>query len=306
MAVSCQDRIFRNDPALRYRYRIHEELHHGRKKELHHYDAQESLRIFHTGYGRQTDQQEKAARNARLLERDLQDNPTDASRLMYLGDAYGSMQGRQQEALDCYRKVLWDRQMQVEDPVVLLRSGIQILSMLQNEPTEETEDEYFRISGELRKQGYDMHPDVDYFMGLWHLKAGELKKAALLFESAMGKLADYRGVDVVRMISNMEMVNWAISAAALESGNPQKAVPFAVSALRINKYSPEGIQLLLSAFQTEFSPGMDAEPYWQFLCRIYDTGNLKDMLFVRKFAEDVGFQEIRQRAEQMLPPEARD
>lgn len=306
MGMSAQDRIFRNDGKLRYRYRIHEELYNPDKKQLRHYDAQDALSIMHTGYGGQTAGPQKGVRNARMLEQDVAANPENGARLMYLGDAYNGMEGKNEKAKECYRRVLWDDTLEIPDNVVFLRAGMQLMSMQQNEPRQTIEEEYHKIRETIISRCGNIHPDLDYFTGLMYLKAGDVQKASRLFEAAISKTETYRGGDTIRMAGNLEMVSWAISMAALNAGDLSKAVSFAVSALQINKYSPEGIQLLLKAFLLEQKPKADAAPYWQFLCRIYDTNDLKDMLFLRKFAQEMGFRFIAERANEMLPPEARE
>lgn len=307
MGVSNQTRIFRNHPGLRYRYRIHEELAHRDKAEMHHYDAQDELSLLHTGYGKQSaGQGEKGIRNARLLEEDLKENPQDAMRLMYLGDAYNTIGDRRQEALDCYRRVLWDPALKTPYPVVTQRAALQILSALQDEPTDQTRDEFFKIAALLREKGYAEHPDLAYYMGIWHVKAGETEQAAGYFEEALRKLEQYRGDDVVRMTARLDLPNWVVAFLALMQGDPQKAVSFAVAALRANKYCPEGAQILMKAFLTEWKPGKSPQPYWDFLCRIYTVTDLKDLLFLHKCAGACGFMALQEYIYEALPPEARD
>ena len=303
-SVFCQDRIFRNIPKLRYRYRIHEELYYQGEKRLACYDAQKELMILHVGYGRESDLAGKGARNAELLERDLQDNPKDGKRIMYLGDAY-CIADQTQKALECYRRVLWEPGIDLSDDLALARAGLQIMALRSGEPAEETRQEYLQIDERLRKQGWDHHPDLDFYMGFWHLKAGKMEEAASLFENALRKMEHYRGGDVVRMASELKLCNWVIAAAALQKGDLQKAVQFATGALQVDKYCPEGIEILLRAFLAECGDGA-AGAYWQFLCKIYDTTQLKDMLFIRKFARDIGFHKLEECVLAALPPEVRE
>lgn len=296
----CQDRIFRRDPKLRYRYRIHEELYRIGTKDLVYEDAQEDLMILHSGYAGEGTGLQKGERNARLLEQDLNDHPKDAMRMTYLADAYNAA-GRKEEALRCYRKVLEDPEMEMTHVIAPLRSGLQIMGILMDENPDETGEELAWIRQKLLDLGWDMHPDLDYFMGCWQLRKGLIMEAAVFFERALEKVKTYHERDIARITSNLEFVNRIIATAALLNQNPQKAVPFAVAALQVNRYSADAFQLLLRAFLSEWEEGMSAEPYWQFLSKLYDTRNLKDLLFVYNFTGTAGFEALQAYIWNLLP-----
>ncbi len=301
-------RLFRNEPNIRYRYRVHEELYHKEKAQLGCYDAKEQLLATHTGYGQESQAGgKKGLRNLRLLQEDLKTVPQDAMRRVYLADAF-AMAGREEEAKDGYREVLGrEAHLEAEDETPYLRAGLQLMALLSKEPPEETGEEYTKICAELRRRGQDQHPDLDYFQGLWYAKAGERAKAAVLFESAMGKLEQYAGRDSVRLTGNLGYASSLIAEVALkEHENPQKAVQYGVMALRINKYDAAALETLLGAFLTEYRPGAEVESYWKFLGNIYQTANSKEVLFLYKIADRVGFKALRDRAKVALPSEIRD
>lgn len=308
ISVSCQDRVFRKEPELRYRYRIHEELYSTRKT-LGYYDAQEELMILHTGYSRENKGgAEKGMRNARLLLRDLEEHPENLTRRMYLGDAY-ALADEREKALQCYREVLRAYEAESpsqapEDKLALLRAGLQLMTLRSSEPAEAIEMEYFRICRLLREHGWDAHPDVDYFLALWYLKAGDTEQSGAHFEEAIRKAEHYSGVEVVRLNANLELAARTIALAARQKGDYQKAVSFAVTALRVNKYSPDALKILLESFLTEYRSG-NIEPYWRMLTQIYDGKNLKDLLFLHKIAGKTGFYDLQDRIQLQMPEEAR-
>lgn len=306
IGMACQDRIFRNTPKLRYRYRIHEELYYRGTRKLTCLDAQDQLLILHTGYTSK-DQigHGKGKRNIPLLEKDLEEHPKDGMRWVYLGDAY-NISGDKEKALKCYRKVVEETDMEMTHEITFLRAGLQILTLQAEKPARETKEEMFRISEELRRQGWENHPDIDYYLGVWHFKSRDLDKAAELFESALKKAESYHGLDMARITSQLDMPNQVIAAVALQKGNLQKAVQFAVTALRINRYDRDTIQILLRAFHTEWKEGQSAEPYWQFLCKVYDPGNLKDLMFLYKFIAEEGFMALQQQVLFAIPEQARE
>lgn len=304
IAVSSQDRLFRKDPNIRYRYRIHEQLYKEGDPNVKYFDAQEDLMILHTGYGTQVNRPEKGERNAQLLKKELEDNPKSGMLLMYLGDAY-DLANRIEDALGCYRKVVWDDSIDTSDGLSALRCGLQILRIRMHEPAEDRKDELFKISDKLQELGHGLHPDLDYFKGHWYLKAGEMEKAAVLFENALEKLEWYQNVEVARMTSDLELPNRVVALAALKKGELQKAVRFVVPALRINRYSEDSIKVLLASFRMEWKDGKSVEPYWDFLKQLYDIDSLKDLLILYKSAKEIPFDKLAEKIREFLPEEVK-
>lgn len=305
MSVSCQDRIFRNDPSLRYHYRIHEELFREGYKNLSFWDAQDQLTILHTGYAGAEKRKQKGERNARMLEEELQKNPHDGMCWAYLGDAYKAL-GNKKKAWDCYRRVLEDPDMEMTHEIAPVHSALELMQLMLNYPAAEVQGKYLHIYKRLKALGADSHPDIDYFLGCMYLKAGDMGTAAAYYETSLKKLEQYHGLDIARVTSNLELVNRIIATDAWLKKDLPRTVSFAVSSLQANKYSADSIQLLLSAFLTEWQEGMTVNPYWQFLCKLYDIQNLKDLLFLHRFSGDIGFARLQERIEEALPAEVRE
>lgn len=304
ITVTCQDRLFRRDPAVRYRNRIHEALYRREGRLLEVMDAQKELMILHSGYAGAELRNRKGERNIQMLEEELKQRPHDGMYWAYLGDAYKSMENMEQ-ALTCYRRVLEDPEMEMTQEIAPLRAGLEILCLQVNDPVEEIREEYERVSQRLKELGGDEHPDLDYFLGCMHLRAGNLKAAADYYESALKKLEQYQGIEHSRMTSELELVNRVIATAAMLHGDAQKAVSFAVEALKVNRYSTDGAGILLRAFRMEWQEGMSAEPYWQFLCKLYDVWNLKDLLFIYKLSAEAGFTALQQEIWEHMPTQVR-
>ncbi len=305
IAVSSQDRVFRNHPDIRYRNRIHEQIYNYGNAKLKCLDAQEDLMILHVGYGMQVDRPQKGLRNAQLLKKELEQDPNNGLLLMYLGDAY-DMASQTSEALECYRRVLWDTSIDTSDGLSALQSGLQILRIRSNEPVDDIKDELFKTSERLQELGGGLHPDLDYFKGVWYLKSGQLDQAAVLFENALEKLEWNQDGNVAKMTSNLEIPNRVVAAVALNRRELQKAVRFAVAALRIDRYSEDSIKILLAAFRMEWKEGKSADSYWDFLKQLYDVGNLKDMLILYKFAKELQFDKLEEKVWEVLPEEAKE
>lgn len=299
-SVSCQDRLFRNHPDVRYEHRIHEALFRKDGRKPMAIDAQDDLMILHTGYAGKELKCKKSQRNIALLREELENHPYDGMCWAYMGDACRSA-GKEEEALACYRRVLEEPKMEMTHKIAPLRAGLEIMNLLVNRPVAEIREEYLRISQRLKELNTEPHPDVDYYLGCMHLKEGKLSAAAQYYVKALDKMETYHGEDISRMASELEFVNRVIATEALLRGETQKAVSFAVSALKVNKYSADGIGILLRAFLTEWKEGMDIEPYWQFLCKLYDTQNLKDCLFLHKFSGEAGFEALQTHIWHHLP-----
>lgn len=301
ISIGCQDRIFRNYPGLRYHYPIHEELCRSDDDGTATiFDAQNDLMILHMGYAGEKKRKQKGERNAYMLKAELEKTPYDGMKWVYLGDAYRSM-GDAEKALNCYQRVLEEPKMEMTHEVAPLRAGLESMSLLVNRPAAEVREKYLRINQRMKELGNNEHPDVDYFFGCMHLKAGELKAAATKYESALKKLETYRGLELTRITPELELVNRVIATVALLEGNSSKAVTFAVAALRVNKYSTDGIGILLRAFQTEWQEGMSAEPYRQFLGKLYNMQDMRDTLFLYKLSGEAGFTALQQRIWEHMP-----
>lgn len=310
MGAFPQDRFFRNVAGLRYQYRIHETLTRDGKERLIAFDAQDDIAILHTGYGAHVSRPDKGERNIRMLKADLEENPQNAMRLMYLGDAY-NMQDKEEDALTCYRKLLWDDSIKAadavssDDKVAFIRAGLQIMRIRHAEPASATKEEFLKINETLEPYGGDSYPDLDYYTAIMYFRDGDMKRSAELFECALHKLEHYTGADVATMTGDLEVPNKVIAMQSLQEGNLPKSVQYAVKALQVNKYSGDAIKILIVAFKLEHKPGMGAESYWQFLCKLYDVNNLKDLLFLHRFAGEEGFTELAQLAYEAIPPEVR-
>lgn len=88
-------RIFRRDPKLRYRGRIHEELREAGQPIQGLYFAKETeLLLLHTGYST-TRSREKAERNLRILREELEQGENAERLYGYLADAYWGLDDRE-------------------------------------------------------------------------------------------------------------------------------------------------------------------------------------------------------------------
>lgn len=97
-------RLFRRDPALRWRYRVHEQILPAiRAKGGNVCFA--NIAIHHTGYQDPQLRSRKLERDSRLLQIELAEHPDDPFALFNLGSIYQELE-RLPEALDCLRRSL--------------------------------------------------------------------------------------------------------------------------------------------------------------------------------------------------------
>ena len=292
--VAPQWRFFRNDPHIRYQNRIHEELYDEKNGNLNSYNAGQEVMILHTGYAEdEALRKRKGQRNVRILLKQLEEKPEDRRTLMYLGDAY-TMAGEQKEAECCYEKVLWDTETAGLDKTVILRAGLQLFNSMIASQKKESEEKLSRICSYLRKMDLDDHPDVDFLEGMQKRRSGDVQGASRLYERALSKMDNYKGAEMMRITAGLRLVCSTIAQAALENQEEQKAVQYATAALRIDKYSADALNVLLNAFLTEWKEGMSIDPYWNFLCKIYEKNRTEDLQFLCKAAKESGFQRLEE------------
>ncbi len=97
-------RLFRNNPRIRWRYRVHEQIL-GAVRESGGEILWADVVIQHTGYTDAALRKRKLARDLRLLEMERRDQPHDAFTLFNLGATYAEL-GRYEEALPLLQESL--------------------------------------------------------------------------------------------------------------------------------------------------------------------------------------------------------
>ncbi len=100
----AQVRLFRNDPAIRWDYRVHEQILLSLRRAGHRLDWTD-VAIRHWGYQESTLSAAKLERNLRLLRLQQAERPDDPVTLYHLGLALGQ-QGRVAEAVPLLRRSL--------------------------------------------------------------------------------------------------------------------------------------------------------------------------------------------------------
>ena len=296
-----QDRIFRNDPGLRYQNRIHEGLRLSGSRAYGFIDAREELLILHSGYTWETyEQTGKLERNIHMLEEDLKDDPESVSALAYLGDAYLS-QKRFEKAKECFRKAAdYGLKKGEEETGTTLRCIIMLLILYAQESDTEQESIVRELHGQYLKL-YGGHPDGDCYFGAWLYQTGRYTEAEKYLRSALEKMRVYRANLPLYMTSELKVFYVQLADCCRRQGKKNDAVRYLVIALGVDKYYTEPLVMLLNLLKGEQGEAETASGTWNILSQLYDVSSLKDQMTILKGAKLTAFAALEKRVFDAMP-----
>lgn len=301
-ATGHQERIFRNDPALRYKNRIHEEFYRTDGRKVRSFSAVDELSIMHTGYQKKRNE-EKAEQTIHLLKKELQEDPDDYNMWAYLGDAY-VLNGQFAEAWETMKRVM-DGGMGRMDPErrILTFSQYFRLACVEREhisiPKEELLEYYKRFS----YKGIVM-PDVEFFLGKYFLQDEDREAALFYFEEALKKLERYHSSAPLYLTGSLDYVYRALAVLYIEKRDVAKAVQYATYALRRDRYQLQPLLILLKLFQEDVHTTMEQE--FAFLEKLYHLEQSKDRLYLMAAAKKVGDKGLEQKIGALMPAEEKE
>lgn len=280
-----QIRIFRNDPDIRYRRRIHEQLESVSGRELRVGDAVQELSIFHTGYqSRPSEEKKKSGRNRRIIGEELKDHPEDYEMLGYMGDeCFGD--GEPKEAEAWYRRAIACMPASLEEydqrSAVTFTRLLTLLTEQEHTSPEEMEKIYQKAVGLLPKEA-----DFDYMLGRFFADKEQPEQAIRYLETALSKLDAYGCNNRALILAgNLLEAYDLLVRCCFEAGNSQKCVNYAVTYLRYDPYGMGVLTRLLRTLLPESGGQAEQEAVLGFLKKLYDVSSLKDRLFLVKAAE---------------------
>lgn len=305
-SASVQDRIFRNIPEIRYHGRIHEQISLPDGEAMICQDEQKKLSICHTGYVPAVMKEKKKwERNIQLLKREIEENPGNGTAWSYLGDTYSGL-GEVQKAAEAYKKALspssegnvsrWGR----------MNAGKNLLKIYANNPALAGSDE--EVEETAKKVGYPAtdNPDVYFFVGLYYMTRKDYKRAYHDMKRAVGLLEVYRGDDVIYLRGNLEKVYVWLAGLCQQLTLPADELHYAVLALRKSRYLDKVLCEVLLLLKKEDRQENQTETTWKLLFEIYDTRNVKDILFLYKCVRIAGYPAPADRLLAALPTDIRD
>lgn len=308
-AVGTQDRVFRNIPGLGYKRRIHEFLTSLNGGHYRYVNAVDELAIFHTGYTDEALERKSAsARNMKLIEAELADNPDDWEMLGFLGDEYYG-KGDNEKAEEIYRKSisLLPPKEEVGDPMRCTWNFVYLLNVLYCNP--KTDEQTFM---EVYNQAVDFLPmeaDFDYYAGEYFVFHRNYPAAEKHLKRAIQLLEENGNQSKSMFLSGrIKMAYEMLAACCFNNKNLSDCVNYAVALLKTDKYLMSTLVVLLSAFRADEAANgekaADAPTVAAFLGQnLYDLGSLKDRIFLLKAAAQAGYGSMTQVLRGLFAPE---
>ncbi len=277
-SINVQDRIFKNEPYIRYKNKIHETLTSKDEHELMVVDAKEEFKIFHTGYqNKKMQDTNKGERNIILLREALEENPDDPNLLFYLADSlyiqkeYGQAEEACKEAIANKEKGL-----SREALAGVYQKWMQILVQNKNEITE---DNILNIYNEAVTVDPN-HPDYDMFMGYYMAAFANWKESVYYLEKALQKAETYQSKTTIFIYGELGNIYRCLYIANDNLKDTRKLIKYGTLSLYANKFQEDLLISVIKKFTYDYpTPAMEI---FQFLNRIYDYKNKRDGLFTLK------------------------
>lgn len=243
-----QIRVFRNQPGLYYRGRIHEKLFMDQGQLLCR-DASEELFILHTGYiPSEMEEKKKVERNIALVKKELEDHPDDYQLLSYLGDSYFQQQDPEEAAL-------WYEKAAAHIPGNLPETSIQgamvfkhLLVIYGNLSDEKAALNAYRTG----RKRFPKEADYDYLLGQNYVHARQYEKGAHHLQRALELLDRYGSDGRSTLLAHNLIGAWELLVMCnYENGKLEQCVNAAVTILRADPWRPETLKYMLLAFKKD-------------------------------------------------------
>ncbi|MCI8584791.1 MAG: glycosyltransferase family 2 protein [Lachnospiraceae bacterium] len=278
-----QIRVFRNDPKIRYRRRIHEQLEAAGGRELRVGNVVQELSIFHEGYQTKA-LKGKSGRNRRLIQEELKEHPGDYEMMGYMGDEYRS-DGESKEAVRWYRSAIDHMPSTLKEydqrSAATFTYLLRLLSEEKGISTEELQMIYDKAVHLLPKEA-----DFDYIMGRFFAAQEQPDQAVWYLEKALRKLDTYGCSNRALLLAgNLQDAYDLLVRCYYGVGNMQACVNCAVTYLKYDRYGMGVLSRLLMALLPGEGTRKEYEAVSGFLAKLYDMKDIKDRIFLIKAAE---------------------
>jgi glycosyltransferase involved in cell wall biosynthesis len=300
-SVATQDRMFSNNPALRYQNRIHETIQVSEGKKHVVFDATDRLTVYHTGYTKSVFKEtRKMDRNIALLKREVKENPENYNAWAYLGDA---LLGNEQyeEAENAYNQVIEN----IQNVFSQERKDLIFSNLLKMKCLRHVVDETEILT--VYNQSIDCKctaPDIEYWVGSWMLDRGKEQKGIEYFELALKKLEQYQGHGVLDVATELPYIYQKIFEFYYRSmDHAAEAVRYGVLCLRIKPYGESVLMGLLQLLGNGAGDEKTAEAILGFLSKLYDFSKAKDKLFLIRVCYKLSYQALEQKVFALLSEE---
>lgn len=294
MACSFRIRLFRNQPDICYRRRIHEQLEFTDGRKLAVLDGKGEVSFFHDGYAEAAlAREQRNRRNLSLLEQELSEHPDDYEIMGYLGDEYRSY-GEIEKAAEWYRKSLkhLPAMLPVSDPRTAWTCSSLISIYTSKKEYEKAEKVYQTAVGLQPKEA-----DYDYEMGRLAVAVERWEDGLRYLGNGLSKLEKGPANSCVRIRGALEEVYGNMALCFLRLGRRKEAVETAVALLKAKPYEMKALYILLSAFLEDGGERAGEAVYVEsvvaFLGNLYSLSELKARLFIARAAKEAGWEAMR-------------
>ena len=303
--LAHQDRIFRNDPHIRYVNKIHEKLCFAGTGDCSYLDARAELLIIHTGYTKAAfEETGKLERNLQMLKKKLADEPDNVETLAYMGDSYMA-EGQMEKAKECFHKaVSYGKKDQNSRKAHMFRSIILLLSIYAKEFSSNQETEVRELHRQYREI-YGVHPDGDTYFGVWLYQNKKYKEARKYLESALDKMKRYKGSVPLYANGDLGRIYAQLADCCRHLDREGEAARYCVLSLGADRYVTKSLLMLLGLLKKEEGEEETAAETWELLSQLYDLSKLKDQMMIIKGAKLTGFKALEKRVYDFMPEEWR-
>lgn len=300
-------RIFRNQPGLLYRGRIHEQLSM-EGGEVSCYDASASLSVLHTGYTpEEMEEKKKTERNIRLLQKEVEQDPSNYKMLAHLGGSY-FQQRQYEEAARWYEEAVRHMPKRPEEESIQDAAVFKNLLFLYSGSDQEEllQRAYAGGTGRFPKEA-----DYDYMAGQYYFGKRRFQEGAFYLSRAVGLLDQYGSDRRSTLLASGLSEAWEMLAECLyETGDRKTCVNCAVTLLKADPHRRVTLEILLKAFRddekTNGEKAASAPQVLAFLGNLYDLECPEQRQFVRQTAESAEYGGLVRELEKRDPPDGEE
>ena len=263
-------RVFKNRKIIRYAGRIHEKLVK-KKGTFNGYDCSEQIKIYHDGYIRQVEEDKnKSKRNETILLEVLKEEPNNSDINFYLMQEH-ILDGNDQDLAWQYgiSAVKYNRfsmnELKICTYVSLLRLGTNL------KKDRETIDSIFEEAVKMDQY----YPDIEFRYALYLKEQGDIEECIEHLEECFRKADVYKGYSASIITTQAVHILEFLGACYSQIGRYDQTIRVMVKILRIDPYRTQTLVELIERIKNE-----KTEDVGNFLCKIYNRDNTKDMLLL--------------------------
>lgn len=290
--ISVQDRFFKNRNYIRYCNRIHEQIEKIDGKSFKGVDCTELFAIYHTGYTKAAySETKKAERNIKLLRKEVEENPQNYSAWAYLAESL-FVDKQYDEAEKCIEKAL-SADISKKEIIKNRYDNCRKIYMRCAINSGKSEEEIIRRA---KIAGYpnNCNSDIYLFLGLYYLNSNDNVKSYNEFNKFLSAIESLskKQTDIVDTDINLEKVYTWMTELSRRLNKDDKVVYYGVLALRTNKYLDGVLTAMLMCLSKDTDSAKAAQSTFDFLQKIYDFTNKKDLYLVFKCAKVSNFKSL--------------